>query len=282
MEESYTDESEEEHIEKALGELKIQKHQKQPQKTTTKSVRFQNEPQRPVARHPQYQNQTNFVPQTYSQTSNRQNVWGRPRINDPYTRKPTMRLENSGRHRKRGGSKLRFRSHYGAGGEHLDTRTKSSMLLSYCFGWQLWFGECSEALHLGPKSQRSHREFFTVSILFFMQRLFVPSGAPEKNSVMGKCLSCQSTSFESSKTTVTATFCRPRTVFIFICADVAASSCGGSRMGDGVSFRVFINDDFLFIIEISVRSLFVFLKNCTRGAVSGWAWASFHYFIPFP
>ena len=131
MEESYTDESEEEHIEKALGELKIQK---QPQKTTTKSVRFQNEPQRPVARHPQYQNQTNFVPQTYSQTSNRQNVWGRPRINDPYTRKPTMRLENSGRHRKRGGSKLRFRSHYGAGGEHLDTRTKSSMLLSYCFG----------------------------------------------------------------------------------------------------------------------------------------------------
>lgn len=134
MEESYTDESEEEHIEKALGELKIQKHQKQPQKNTTKSVRFQNEPQRPVARHPQYQNQTNFVPQTYSQTSNRQNVWGRPRINDPYTRKPTMRLENSGRHRKRGGSKLRFRSHYGAGGEHLDTRTKSSMLLSYCFG----------------------------------------------------------------------------------------------------------------------------------------------------
>ena len=51
----------------------------------------------------------------------------RRRMNDPYTRKPTMDFPNPYSKYRRGGAKLRYRSHYGPGGEHLDTRTKASM-----------------------------------------------------------------------------------------------------------------------------------------------------------
>ena len=57
----------------------------------------------------------------------------RRRMNDPYTRKPTMDFANPYSKYRRGGAKLRFRSHYGAGGEHLDTRTKANLLYSHCF-----------------------------------------------------------------------------------------------------------------------------------------------------
>ena len=56
------------------------------------------------------------------------------RINDPYTRKPTMDFTNPYSKYRRGGAKLRYRSHYGAGGEHLDTRTKANLLYTHCFG----------------------------------------------------------------------------------------------------------------------------------------------------
>ena len=36
--------------------------------------------------------------------------------------------------RKGGGARMRYSSHYGIGGEHLDTRTKSVLLYNHCFG----------------------------------------------------------------------------------------------------------------------------------------------------
>ena len=55
-------------------------------------------------------------------------------LNDPYSRKPTMDFSNPYTRYRQGGAKMRYRSHYGAGGEHLDTRTKSALLYSHCFG----------------------------------------------------------------------------------------------------------------------------------------------------
>ena len=131
MEESFTDESEEELLDKAIGQLSMQN---KPQKPPPRTVQYQNQPQRPVARHPQYQKQPTVARQVRFQPSNQQNSWGKQRLNDPYSRMPTMRKEYPTRRNKRGGARLRFRSHYGVGGEHMDTRTKSSLLLSHCFG----------------------------------------------------------------------------------------------------------------------------------------------------
>ena len=58
----------------------------------------------------------------------------RRRMNDPYSRKPTMDFSNPYSKYRRGGAKIRYRSHYGAGGEHLDTRTKANLLYRHCFG----------------------------------------------------------------------------------------------------------------------------------------------------
>ena len=58
----------------------------------------------------------------------------RRRMNDPYIRKPTMDFANPHSKYRRGGAKMRYRSHYGAGGEHLDTRTKANLLYTHCFG----------------------------------------------------------------------------------------------------------------------------------------------------
>ena len=58
----------------------------------------------------------------------------RAHIPDQYQRKPTMAIQNPRSKTRRGGSRLRFSSHYGTGGEHLDTRTKSIMLYNHCFG----------------------------------------------------------------------------------------------------------------------------------------------------
>ena len=55
-------------------------------------------------------------------------------LNDPYTRKPAMDFSNPYTRYRQGGAKMRYRSHYGVGGEHLDTRTKTALLYSHCFG----------------------------------------------------------------------------------------------------------------------------------------------------
>ena len=55
-------------------------------------------------------------------------------LNDPYRRKPTMDFDNPFTQYRKRGAKMRYRSHYGTGGEHLDTRTKTALLYSHCFG----------------------------------------------------------------------------------------------------------------------------------------------------
>ena len=74
------------------------------------------------------------APETQHPTRNRQNYRSQYHITDPYRRKPTMQYENPLRKKRGGARKLRYNSHYGVGGEHLDTRTKSTLLYHHCFG----------------------------------------------------------------------------------------------------------------------------------------------------
>ena len=54
-------------------------------------------------------------------------------IADPYSRNPTMQNRFQRPQTKRGGAKMRYRSHYGVAGEHFDTRTKANLLYMHCF-----------------------------------------------------------------------------------------------------------------------------------------------------
>lgn len=91
-------------------------------------------PKQPTINRPQFQNQPKPVqkpkflePKLHHRPQPR-------RMNDPYTRKPTMDFHNPYSKYRRGGAKMRYSSHYGPNGEHLDTRTKAALLYSHCFG----------------------------------------------------------------------------------------------------------------------------------------------------
>ena len=115
-----------EYLDEAFEAIKLEP--KTPQK---RKIHF--EPPNAPKREPQRRFSSAFVPQ---RVQNRQPLPARAppmRINDPYTRKPTMGNEFSRARQKRGGGKLRYTSHYGLAGEHLDTRTKAKLLYNYCF-----------------------------------------------------------------------------------------------------------------------------------------------------
>ena len=133
MEESYSDPSEEAAIEDAMRDLKVTKLQRSDNGPQYAERRPQVAPKQEYYR-PQYQNPTNVVRQNPNPASYRYPKQARPHIPDQYQRKPTMQIANPRSKSKRGGTKLRFNSHYGTGGEHLDTRTKSILLYQHCFG----------------------------------------------------------------------------------------------------------------------------------------------------
>ena len=115
-----------EYLDEAFEAMKLE-----PKTPQTKKVRF--EPPNAPKKEPQPRFSSAFVPQ---RLPNRQPLPAQTpqyRINDPYTRKPTMRNEFPRARQKRGGGKLRYSSHYGLAGEHLDTRTKANLLYNHCF-----------------------------------------------------------------------------------------------------------------------------------------------------
>ena len=83
---------------------------------------------------PQTPNTPNVVQNTQPQAPKAPQRRPYNQIDDPYTRKPTMDFQNPYTQYRRGGAKIRHRSHYGVGGEHLDTRTKAALLYRHCFG----------------------------------------------------------------------------------------------------------------------------------------------------
>ena len=91
-------------------------------------------PKQPTISRPRFQTPTKPVQKPISMTPKAPYRPPARRMNDPYTRKPTMDFQNPYSKYRRGGAKMRYSSHYGPGGEHLDTRTKATMLYRHCFG----------------------------------------------------------------------------------------------------------------------------------------------------
>lgn len=115
-----------EYLDEAFEAIKLE-----PKTPQRRKVHF--EPPNAPKREPQRRFSSAFEPQ---RPYNRQPLPARTppmRINDPYTRKPTMRNEFPRARQKRGGGKLRYTSHYGLAGEHLDTQTKANLLYNHCF-----------------------------------------------------------------------------------------------------------------------------------------------------
>ena len=105
-------------------------------KTTiaTKTEAPQYKPQYTPVSRPQYEKLPKGNQTLYNKTNN-QPQYRRPvQMNDPYRRKPTMEITSRTSKHRRGGSRLRYSSHYGMAGDRLDTRTKSYMLYNHCFG----------------------------------------------------------------------------------------------------------------------------------------------------
>ena len=132
-EEMISESEDEAYIDKAMSDLKLSNLSREnpvPQKPTP----VVNQPHYPPQRVPQYQKPTNVVYQNPKPASYRNQYPTHNRIPTQYTRKPTMEIANPRSKNRRGGTKIRYNTHYGAGGEHLDTRTKSIMLYNHCFG----------------------------------------------------------------------------------------------------------------------------------------------------
>ena len=129
-EEYMSDSSSEEYIDAAMKDLKISQPQNRPQNPPP----VQNRPQYPPQSMPHYPQRANVAPQRPVSNHYGKHFGPTPTITDPYLRKPTMQTPYSRPQQKKRSAKIRFRSHYGAGSEHLDTRTKSLMLYSHCFG----------------------------------------------------------------------------------------------------------------------------------------------------
>ena len=116
-----------EYVDAAIEELKQTR-------ITPQTAPDQRRPQRRYAQP----GQNEFRPQiAHRPPVNRQSVPQRQphqRLNDPYTRKPTMMNSFERPKLNRRGARLRYRSHYGPNGSALDTHTKASLLYTHCFG----------------------------------------------------------------------------------------------------------------------------------------------------
>ena len=122
--------SDEPYIDRAMSQLNMEQAQTRPRNHLPPP----NTPHSTSQKRPQVDRRATFAPQLTKPTSFEKHFGPTPRINDPYRRKPTMQRPVVRRKAKSGGARIRFRSHYGADAEHLDTRTKSLMLLNHCFG----------------------------------------------------------------------------------------------------------------------------------------------------
>ena len=132
-EEYMSDSSDETAIDNAMRDLKVaplERTQKQPQYRQTEA---RTAPKMNYSR-PRSQNPANVArqPPIHARYQNQNPT--RPRIPDQYQRRPTMAIQNPRSKMNRGAPKMRYSSHYGSGGEHLDTHTKSLMLYNHCFG----------------------------------------------------------------------------------------------------------------------------------------------------
>jgi hypothetical protein len=116
LEERYIDDA----LDEAKEEIEPQEPVRQPRYPPQRRVHFR-EPVKPAARPPrpvqQYPQRTPLA-----------------QLADPYRRIHTMRQPPMARPKHRGRERFRYTTHYGMGGQLLDTQAKAGMLYTHCFG----------------------------------------------------------------------------------------------------------------------------------------------------
>ena len=124
-------------IENALNELRLYDEQNKPQinhNIAPENEKKHFEPQTKEINQPQNPYLANFE-QKRSKVVNYDKILGpRENINDPFGNLTRTPLRRRRRPKMNINSRLRFRSHYGAHGDYIDTHTKSNLLYNHCFG----------------------------------------------------------------------------------------------------------------------------------------------------
>ena len=115
---------EDEYLDKAIADLKKVSFSDQDETMPQSPARSEARSSEPSRNEYQPTRNEHYRPQ-YTQQR---------RMNDPYRRNPTMDYQKPSSKHRRGGTKIRFNSHYGLDGEYLDTRTKAALLYTHCFG----------------------------------------------------------------------------------------------------------------------------------------------------
>lgn len=115
---------EDEYLDRAIADLK----------KVSISDNVETMPHSPAKSEPRYSEPSRNEYRPTKNEQHRSQYTQRRRMNDPYRRNPTMDYQKPMSKHRRGGSKIRFNSHYGLDGEYLDTRTKAALLYRHCFG----------------------------------------------------------------------------------------------------------------------------------------------------
>jgi len=107
-------------VPEAQKPVPVAQPQRQPQYPPQRRVHFE-QPEKVARRPPTY------VPQQPRQADLR-------RMANPYLRKPTMPVPPRSRSRQSKRMKFHYSTHYGVGGDVLDTQAKANLLYNHCFG----------------------------------------------------------------------------------------------------------------------------------------------------
>ena len=104
-------------IEECFEDLNLRKRQNDyrvPPRRVVSRANYERHPPKPV----EYPEQTTYAPRRYA----------------PYPPRPSIRIPQRPPQKIGQRNKIQYRSHYGPGGEYLDTQTKADLLLRSCFG----------------------------------------------------------------------------------------------------------------------------------------------------
>ena len=125
---SLSEESDDSYIEARLNEAKNNaRRQSNPQ-----PPRY--EPQHQTQRRVHYQHPPNHASHRATPVPQQQQRTPLAHINDPYRRKPTMRVPPKHPMGRKSRNAFRYSSHYGPNGAALGTQQKAVLLYAHCFG----------------------------------------------------------------------------------------------------------------------------------------------------
>ena len=127
-------EDDQEFIENALNELRILDDESESDKMDIEPQSFQETMPQKANFEEKNPYLANFVAPKQKQTSFDQYLGPSTRINDPFRKMTRTLFYPLRRKQKKPSARFRYRTHYGAQDDYIDTHTKSKLLYNHCFG----------------------------------------------------------------------------------------------------------------------------------------------------